>query len=74
MTVYKDAGNPVALRIEAARAAIPYEKPRLSAVDAKVHASPTLGDLILESYKGRTALPAPVEAMEAYERAKAGTK
>jgi len=49
-------------------------QPRLSAVDAKVHASPTLGDLILESYKGRTALPAPVEAMEAYERAKAGTK
>ena len=33
MAVYKDKRNPVDLRVEAAKAAAPYEKPRLNTVD-----------------------------------------
>jgi hypothetical protein len=33
MAVYKDKRNPVDLRVEAAKAACPYEKPRLNTVD-----------------------------------------
>lgn len=36
MVVYKDPGREMALRIDAAKAAIRYEKPALSAVEAKV--------------------------------------
>jgi hypothetical protein len=71
MTVYKDGRNPVGVRIEAARAAVGYEKPRLGAVEAKVHAGPTLADLVLASYRGGgSTLPAPIEALELAEREK----
>src|SRR5579872_3131387 len=33
MAVYKDKRNPVELRVDAAKAAAPYEKPRLNTVD-----------------------------------------
>jgi hypothetical protein len=33
MSLYKDTRNPPELRLEAAKAAMPYEKPRLSAVE-----------------------------------------
>jgi antitoxin component of RelBE/YafQ-DinJ toxin-antitoxin module len=36
MAVYKDGALPIDLRLDAARAAISFEKPRLSSVDANV--------------------------------------
>jgi hypothetical protein len=36
MTVYKDLNQPIGLRIEAAKAALPYEKPRLASVENKI--------------------------------------
>jgi hypothetical protein len=33
MTIYKDPAQPTAIRIDAAKAAIGYEKPRLAAVE-----------------------------------------
>src|SRR5450432_2040464 len=36
MAVYKNAAQPIELRLDAARAAIGFEKPRLSSVDANV--------------------------------------
>jgi hypothetical protein len=36
MTVYKDLKQPIGLRIEAAKAALPYEKPRLASIENKV--------------------------------------
>ena len=33
LAVYKDKRNPVELRVDAAKAALPYEKPRLQSVD-----------------------------------------
>jgi hypothetical protein len=38
MTVYKNPLNEMALRIDAAKAAIRYEKPALSSVDSKLDA------------------------------------
>lgn len=35
MAIYKDPTNEMALRLDAAKAAIGYEKPRLSAVEMK---------------------------------------
>jgi hypothetical protein len=40
MSVYRDVRQPVGVRIDAARAAIGYEKPRLTAVEAKVEGPP----------------------------------
>lgn len=40
MTVYKNPAHDIAMRIDAAKAAAPYEKPRLSQVDARVQTSP----------------------------------
>jgi hypothetical protein len=37
MLVYKDTAQPLDLRLDAAKAAIGYEKPKLSAVDANVN-------------------------------------
>jgi hypothetical protein len=51
MAVYKDPRQPVQLRLEAARAAIAYEKPRLAAVEAKVEGRMTLEQLVLASYQ-----------------------
>ena len=35
MTVYKDLNQPIGLRMEAAKAALPYEKPRLASIETK---------------------------------------
>ena len=51
MAVYKDPQQPSELRIEAARVAIGYEKPRLAAVEAKVDGRVTLEQLVLASFK-----------------------
>jgi len=54
MSVYKDASQPLVLRIDAAGKAIGYEKPKLSSVDAHV-------DGALGTY---AAQPIPVEARD----------
>jgi hypothetical protein len=36
MTVYKDLKQPIGLRMEAAKAALPYEKPRLASIENKI--------------------------------------
>ena len=36
MTVYKDLKQPIGLRMEAAKAALPYEKPRPASIENKV--------------------------------------
>lgn len=36
MTLYKDTAQPLDIRLDAAKAAIGYEKPRLSSVDANI--------------------------------------
>jgi hypothetical protein len=36
MTVYKDLNQPIGLRTEAAKAALPYEKPRLASIENKI--------------------------------------
>jgi len=50
MGVYKDATQPIELRILAARAAIGYEKPRLAAVEGKVEGKLTLEQLVAASF------------------------
>jgi hypothetical protein len=49
------AEQPIELRVEAAKAAIGYEKPRLAAVDAKHTGTITLEELIHMSYEGKQA-------------------
>jgi hypothetical protein len=49
--VYRDISQPMPLRLDAAKAAIPFERPRLSSVDAKVTSTATLADLIGASYR-----------------------
>ena len=70
MGAYKDHTQPIELRVQAAKAAIGYEKPRLTAVDAKVEG--TLGsrdagahELRDRSYSAMSepALPRPVPAL-----------
>lgn len=51
MAIYKDREQPLPLRLDAAKAAIGYEKPKLSSVDAKV-------DGVIGQY---AAQPIPVE-------------
>ena len=36
MTVYKDLDQPIGLRMEAAKAALPYEKPRRASIENKI--------------------------------------
>ena len=36
MTVYKDLKQPIGLRMEAAKAALPYEKPRLAPIENEI--------------------------------------
>ena len=36
MTIYKDESRPIELRLEAAKAAIAYEKPKLAAVESTI--------------------------------------
>ena len=49
--IYKDVAQPIGLRMDAAKAAIGYEKPRLAAVEGKVEGRMTLGELVLESMR-----------------------
>jgi len=49
MSVYKDAAQPSALRIDAAKAAIGYERPRLSSIDATIEGRLSLSELIDQS-------------------------
>jgi hypothetical protein len=51
MAVYKDPRQPAGLRLEAARAAIGYEKPRLAAVEAKVDGRMTLEQMVAASLR-----------------------
>ena len=51
MGVYKDQSQPVELRVQAAKAAIGYEKPRLTAVDSKDDGGIDLEKLIHASYR-----------------------
>src|ERR1700724_2897101 len=48
MSVYKDTRLPVALRLDAAKAALPYERPKLSVVSANVGKFPTFEDALEE--------------------------
>jgi hypothetical protein len=50
--IYKDVAQPIGLRMDAAKAAIGYEKPRLAAVEGKVEGRMTLEQLVMASYKG----------------------
>ena len=52
MSVYKDPSQPLEIRIEAARAAIPYERPRLTAVTANLETGLTLAELVARSLHG----------------------
>jgi hypothetical protein len=47
--IYKDPSQPLAVRIDCAKAALPYEKPRLAAVEVKPIGTPGF------------ALPAPID-------------
>lgn len=42
MQIYKDENRDIALRLDAAKAAIGYEKPRLAAVDVKAEVDATV--------------------------------
>jgi hypothetical protein len=51
MAIYKDQSQPIELRVQAAKAAIGYEKPRLTAVDSKVEGTLDLETLVRMSYE-----------------------
>jgi hypothetical protein len=51
MAVYKDPQQPSELRLEAARAAIGYEKPKLAAVETKIDGRVTLEQLVMGSLR-----------------------
>ena len=52
-SVYKDESKPIELRVHAAKAAIGYEKPRLTAVEPKGEEGLRLEDVILEAHRMR---------------------
>ena len=51
MAIYKDLQQPIGLRLDAARVAIGYEKPRLAAIEGKSERGRTLEELIIASYE-----------------------
>ena len=51
VAIYKDPAQPIALRLDAAKAAISFEKPRLAALKADVSSRMTLEELVLGSFK-----------------------
>lgn len=57
MGVYKDQTQPIELRVQAAKAAIGYEKPRLTAVNSKVEGTLYLETLVRMSYETGRAAP-----------------
>jgi hypothetical protein len=61
MTVYKDETQPWERRLDAAKAAAPYEKPRLSSIEAKVDVGLTeMDDDDLDSRLGALAAQAGI--------------
>lgn len=62
MAVYKDPENPLPIRIDAAKAAIAYEKPRLAAIE---HTGAGGDPIQIESI---VSTMTPQEAAEAYAR------
>ncbi len=55
MAVYKDTTRPIEQRMDAAKAAIGYERPRLAAVNANVQGGLTLEQLVLGSMAERAS-------------------
>jgi hypothetical protein len=53
MAVYKDPRQPIELRLDAAKTAIPYEKPRLAAIEGKVESVLTLEQIARASMEPR---------------------
>jgi hypothetical protein len=53
MAVYKDEAQGIELRVQAAKAAIGYEKPRLTAVDSKVGGGLTLEQMLIDTQKDK---------------------
>jgi hypothetical protein len=49
MAVYRDARQPIELRVAAAKAAIGFEKPRLAAIEGKIEGVLTLEMIIKEA-------------------------
>jgi len=47
--IYKDAAQPIGLRMDAAKAAMGYEKPRFAAADVNVAGHMTLEQLVMDS-------------------------
>jgi hypothetical protein len=47
MAIYKDCKQPIQLRLQAAQAALPYEKPKLSSIDASVSGQVTVERALL---------------------------
>jgi hypothetical protein len=60
--VYRDGRQPVELRLDAARAAAPYERPRLSAITTNVETGLTLEQLVLRSLEQAPAKPNGTDA------------
>jgi hypothetical protein len=53
IAVYKDESHPIELRLEAAKAAIRFEKPALAALDARGTIENVLCSRRTSSYRGR---------------------
>jgi hypothetical protein len=53
VAVYKDESQLIDLRVQAAKAAIGYEKPRLTAVDAKLEGRLTLEQMLVATQKAK---------------------
>lgn len=51
MSVYKDESQPIALRLQATKVAIGYEKPRLAAINANVEGGLDLEKLVRLSHE-----------------------
>jgi hypothetical protein len=49
--IYRDVTQPTPLRLDAAKSAIPFERPRLSSIDAKMTGSVSLAELVNVSYR-----------------------
>lgn len=50
--LYMDPNQPVEIRMDAAKAALPYEKPKLAAIAIKTDTELTLQDLIMQTIDG----------------------
>jgi hypothetical protein len=60
--VYRDGRQPIELRLDAARAAAPYERPRLSAMTANLETGLTLEQLVVRSLDQAPAKPNSADA------------